>query len=138
MNEFFNENYAAWWGAGISTILLLKEIYSWLKYLPNYDISFFTTSEPGADDRVLIHNKSNRIANVIAIEFYTASSKKSNDRKNKDIGQYGQFRLTTIQPKQIYTMNISDQDKFRVKNGQKLYVEIYQLGKKDPFIKEVK
>lgn len=138
MEKFFTENYAAWWGAGISTILLLKEIYSWKKYITNYDILFFITGEPGADDKIVIHNKSNRITNIIGIGLYTASSKTSNDRKNKDIGQNGQFRLITIQPQQNYIINLSDQDKFRVKNSQKLYIEIYHIGKKTPFVKEVK
>lgn len=138
MVEFFNENHAAWWGAGISTVLLFKEIYSWKKYLPDYDILFFITGEPGADDRIIIHNKSNRITNIIGVQLYTASSRTSNDRKNKDIGQNGEYRLITVQPHQNYVINLSDQDKFRVKNGQKLYIEIYHIGKKTPFVKEVK
>ncbi len=135
--SFFNENNAAWYAAFLSTILLGKEIYDWYKTRPSFDVSFFNTDEPGADDKIIIYNASSRIYSIVAIELYSATNAKSEDRMNYDIGRNTDFNIVVINPLQPFVMYIPDGYKFRIKKEKLLFAEIYILGQKDPIIKEV-
>ena len=135
--SFFNETNAAWYAAFISTILLGKEIYNWYRLRPTFDVSLYRTSEPGADDKLVIYNDSTRIYSIIAVNLFSADKAKSEDIKNHDIGRYADFSINLINPLQPLVMNIYEEYKFKVKEGLKLFAEIYVLGQKDPIIKEV-
>lgn len=128
--SFFTENNAAWWGALISTILLVKEIYNWCRTKPTFDVSFFRTTEPGSDDKIIIYNDSTKIFGTITVNLYSAPFKNSENITNHDIGRYNDYDIQTLNPLKPYTMHVPGDCKFRLKNEMKLFAEIYVLGRK--------
>lgn len=116
-------------GTVVSLTLAFWEFY---KFRIRFYISCFWTGNPEDDDVIVVYNDSNRSVVINHFDiFYTRSNK---ERKEIDLGRDGEFSLLSIAPGAAHKIQISNQYKFNITSDKKIYLSLYVMGIKKPFI----
>ncbi|MEN5436532.1 hypothetical protein ABE545_23075 [Sphingobacterium faecium] len=125
-----NEITIAGYAAVLSTFLAVRE---WYKARLLFDVSLFQTGEPDSDDIIVLYNGSSRNLIISYYELYLRLNKNSDTLRSMEIGNTGDFMLIKIPPSGTFEISITDQYKFKLREGQELFINLNIMGVKKPY-----
>lgn len=124
------EIFIAGYAALLSTILAIRE---WHKSRLIFDVSFFQTREPGSNDIIVLYNGSSRSLTISYYELYLRRDNTSDNLSTMELGNTGDFMLIKIPPSGTFEISITDQYKFKVREGQELFIHLNIMGVKKAY-----
>lgn len=109
----------------LSAGLVVREIY---KNQARFDIAYSFNGDPSSNDIIALYNKSTKPVIINNIQLF--KNYNSSKEKELDIGLFGEFILVSVNPNSTYSLELSEQYKFRIDYNETISLKLKIMGKK--------